>query len=77
MGSNPDRDHGAYMYMYMCMSSSIIASLHPQVNGYLRGQSWLLCLISSICAEMAATELYTPQGAETVSGMIYAPDEQG
>ena len=45
--------------------------------GYLRGQSWLLCLISPICAEMAAIELYTPQGAEMVSGMIYAPDEQG
>ena len=26
---------------------------------------------------MAAIELYTPQGAEMVSGMIYAPDEQG
>ena len=24
------------------------------------------------CAEMAAFELYTPQGAEMVSGMIYA-----
>ena len=30
------------------------------------------------CAEMAAIELmYAPQGAEMVSGMIYAPDEQG
>ena len=46
---------------------TIIASLHPGVNGYLWGQSWLLCLI----------ELYTPQGAEMVSGMIYVPDEQG
>ena len=26
---------------------------------------------------MAAIELYTPQGAEMVSGMIYAPDKQG
>ena len=26
---------------------------------------------------MAAIELYTPQGAEMVSGMIYASDEQG
>ena len=26
---------------------------------------------------MAAIELYTPQGAEKVSGMIYEPDEQG
>ena len=26
---------------------------------------------------MAVIELYTPQGAEMVSGMIYAPDEQG
>ena len=26
---------------------------------------------------MAAIELYTPQGAKKVSGMIYAPDEQG
>ena len=29
------------------------------------------------CAEMAAIELHTPQGAEMVSGMIYEPDEQG
>ena len=30
------------------------------------------------CAKMAAIELmYAPQGAEMVSGMIYAPDEQG
>ena len=56
---------------------TIIASLHPGVNGYLWGQSWLLCLISPLCAEMAAIELCTPQGAEMVSGMIYAPDEQG
>ena len=54
-----------------------IASLHPGVNGYLWGQSWLLCLISPICAVMAAIELYTPQRAEMVSGMIYAPYEQG
>ena len=27
--------------------------------------------------ETAAIELYTPQGAQTVSGMIYEPDEQG
>ena len=26
---------------------------------------------------MTAIELYAPQGAEMVSGMIYAPDEQG
>ena len=26
---------------------------------------------------MAAIELYTPQGAEMVSGMIYEPYEQG
>ena len=25
---------------------------------------------------MAAIELYTPEGARMVSGMIYAPDEQ-
>ncbi len=36
-----------------------------------------MCLISPICAELAAIELYTPQGAEMVSGMIYASDEQG
>ena len=28
-----------------------------------------------ICAVMAAIELYTPQGAEMVSGMIYEPYE--
>ena len=36
-----------------------------------------VCLISPICAVMAAIELCTPQGAEMVSGMIYVPDEQG
>ena len=40
-------------------------------------RSWFLCLISPICTKMAAIELYTPQGAEMVSGMIYAPDLQG
>ena len=35
------------------------------------------CVSLALCAEMAAIELYTPQGAEMVSGMIYAPDEQG
>ena len=30
-----------------------------------------------ICAVMAAIELYTPQGAEMVSGMMYEPYEQG
>ena len=50
----------------LCPSAShftIIASLHPGVNGYLWGQSWLLCLINPICAEMAAIELYTPPGS--------------
>ena len=56
---------------------TIIASLHPGVNGYLWGQSWLLCLISPMRCTMAPIELYTPQEAEMVSGMIYAPDEQG
>ena len=45
--------------------------------GTCEGQSWLLCLISPICVEMAAIELYTSQVAEMVSGMIYLPDEQG
>ena len=39
------------------------------------------CLISPIhvhvCAIIAAIELYTPQGAEMVSGMIYEPYDQG
>ena len=30
-----------------------------------------------VCAVMVAIELYTPQGAEMVSGMIYEPYEQG
>ena len=42
--------------------------------GTCEGQSWL---ISPICAVMAAIELYTPQGAEMVSGMMYEPYEQG
>ena len=52
----------------------IIASLHPGVKWVpvRRGQSWL---ISPICVVMAAIELYTPQGAEMVSGMIYEPYE--
>ena len=41
------------------------------------GRVGLLRLISPICAEMAAIELKTPQGAEMVSGKIYEPDEQG
>ena len=45
--------------------------------GICEGRVGLLCLMSPICAEMAATELYTPRGAEMVSGMIYAPNEQG
>ena len=40
------------------------------------GQSWLIST-GPICAVMAAIELYTPQGAEMVSGMIYEPYEQG
>ena len=55
---------------------TIIASLHRGVNGYLWGQSWLISP-GPICAVMAAIELYTPHGADMVSGMIYAPDEQG
>ena len=40
---------------------TIIASLHPGANGYLWGQSWLLCLISPMCAVMAAVEVvYSP-----------------
>ena len=31
----------------------------------------------ALCALMTAIELYIPQGVEMVSGMIYAPDEQG
>ena len=55
----------------------IIASLHPGLNGYLWGQSWLISP-GPICAVMAAIELYTPQGAdEMVSGMMYEPYEQG
>ena len=30
-----------------------------------------------LCAVMAAIELYTPQGADMVSGMMYEPYEQG
>ena len=35
------------------------------------------CVWLALCAEMAAIELYTPQGAVIVSGMIYESDEQG
>ena len=35
------------------------------------------CVRLALCAKMAAIELYTPQGAEMILGMIYAPDEQG
>ena len=31
----------------------------------------------ALYAVMAAIELYTPQGAEMVSGMIYEPYDQG
>ena len=49
---------------------TIIASLHPGVNGYLWGQSWLLCLISPMRRNGS-------NWAEMVSGINYAPDEQG
>ncbi len=35
VGSNPNRDHGAYMYVLEQGHFTIIASLHPGVNGYL------------------------------------------
>ena len=38
---------------------------------------WVPVRADLVAIEMAAIELYTPQGAEMVSGMIYAPDEQG
>ena len=34
-------------------------------------------LAPALCAVMAAIELYTPQGAEMVSGMMYESYEQG
>ena len=58
MGSNPGCDHCACVLR--ARHFTIIASLHPGVNWYLLGQSWLLCLISPICAVMAAVEPYTP-----------------
>ena len=33
--------------------------------------------VMAVMAVMAAIELYTPQGAEMVSGMMYEPYEQG
>ena len=53
----------------------IIASLHP-------GVKWVPVRAELVdehrpCAVMAAIELYTPQGAEMVSGMMYEPYEQG
>ena len=39
-------------------------------------ESWLISP-GPICAVMAAIELYNPQGAEMVSGMMYEPYEQG
>ena len=48
-----------WLHTHWARHFTIIASLHPGVNGYLWRQSWLLCLISPICAEMAAIELYS------------------
>ena len=45
--------------------------------GTCEGKVGCCVWLAPICAEMAAIELYTPQGAEMVSGMIYASDEQG
>ena len=45
--------------------------------GTCEGRVGCCVLISPFCAEMAAIEMYAPQGTEMVSGMIYAPDEQG
>ena len=43
------------------------------LNGYLC-QGRVGCISTGpICAVMAAIELYTPQGAEMVSGMMYEP----
>ena len=51
---------------------SLVQYVTRDFTHYLWGQSWL---ISPICAVMAAIELYTPQGAEMVSGMMYEPYE--
>ena len=45
--------------------------------GTCEGRVVCCVLTSPICGEMAAIELYTPQGAKMVSGMIYESDEQG
>ena len=51
----------------------------PPRSKWVHVRARVRCFIwfSPICAEMAANELHTPQGAEMVSGMIYEPDEQG
>ena len=43
--------------------------------GTCEGRGWLISPICAAMAVMAAIELYTPQGAEMVSGMIYEPYE--
>ena len=40
---------------------TIIASLHPGVNGYLWGQSWLLCLISPMRRNGSNWAVYSPR----------------
>ena len=39
---------------------TIIASLHPEENGYLWGQSWLLCLISPMRRNGSNWAVYSP-----------------
>ena len=48
------------------------------VNGYLRGQSWLLRLISPVMRrKWLQLSCVLPRELRWFSGMIYAPDEQG
>ena len=65
VGSNPGWDRGACV-----LQQDTLPCFSPP-------RSKLVTCEGRVGAEMAAIELYTPQGAEMVSGMIYAPDEQG
>ena len=80
--SLPDSSFGVSSRMWVRIPAVTLLSLSKTLvstqglNGYLWGQSWLISP-GPICAVMAAIELYTPQGAEMVSGMMYEPYQQG
>ena len=51
---------------------TIIASLHPGVNGYLWGQNWLLCLISPMRWNGSNWAVYSPGSWDNFRNDLWA-----